>query len=92
MLKYLKGIQSYDIKYSKVSYFHLISYSDFGFDEDKEHWVSTLGYLMNFRSTTITWRSRKKSISTNSTTEAKYVATTQATKEIIWLWKILEDL
>jgi hypothetical protein len=54
--------------------------------------VSTSSYLMNLGSTTITWRSRKKSVHDGSTTEAEYVAATQATKEIIWLRKILEDL
>jgi hypothetical protein len=57
VLKYLKGTQSYGIKYSKVLEFHLIGYSDSEFDKDKEHGVSTSGYLMNLGSTTITWRS-----------------------------------
>ena len=50
VLKYLKGTQSYGIKYSKVSDFHLIGYSDSDFDEDKEHGVSTPGYLMSLGS------------------------------------------
>jgi hypothetical protein len=57
VLKYLKGTQSYGIKYYKVSDFHLIGYSDSYFDKDKEHGVSTSGYLMNLGSKTITWRS-----------------------------------
>ena len=57
VLKYLKGTQSYDIKYSKISNFHLIGYSDSDFDGDKEHGVSTSGYLMNLGSTTIIGRS-----------------------------------
>ena len=47
---------------------------------------------MNIGSTTITWRSRKKSVPADSTIEAEYVAAAQATKEIIWLHKILEYL
>jgi hypothetical protein len=92
VLKYLKGTQSYGIKYSKVSDFHLIGYSDSDFDGDKEHGVSPSGYLMNLGSAAITWRSRKQSVPADSTTEAKYVAAAQDTKEIIWLRKILEDL
>ena len=59
VLKYSKGTQSYGIKYSKVSYFHLTGYSYSDFVGDKEHGVSTSGYLMNLGSTTITWRSQK---------------------------------
>jgi len=47
---------------------------------------------MSLGSTTISWRSRKQSIPADSTTEAEYVATAQATKEIRCLRKILEDL
>ena len=92
MLKYLKGTRSFGIKYSKVLDFRLTGYSNSGFDGDKEHGVSTSRYLMNLGSTTITWRSRKQSIPVDSTTKAEYVAISQATKEIIWLQKILEDL
>jgi len=47
---------------------------------------------MSLGSITISWRSHKQSIPVDSTTEAEYVAATQATQEIIWLRKILEDL
>eukprot|EP00253_Pinus_taeda_P008265 PITA_08265 len=67
-------------------------YVDSDFDRDKENGVSTSGYLMNLGSTSISWRSRKQSVATNSTTKAEYVAAAQATKEIIWIRKILEDL
>ena len=84
-LKYLKGTQTYGIKYSKVLDFHLVVYSDSDFDGDKENGVSTSGYSMNLGSATISWRSCKKSVPTDSTTEAEYVVAAQATKEIIWL-------
>ena len=37
------------------------------------------------------WRSHKQSIRTDSTIEGEYVAASEATKEIEWLKKILED-
>ena len=80
VLKCLKGTQSYGIKYCKVSHVHLIGYSDSYFDGDKEHGVSTSGYLMNLGSTTITWRSQKQYIPFDSTTKDEYVTTTQAIK------------
>lgn len=42
VLKYLKGIQKFGIKYSKVVDFHLARYSDSDFDGDKENGISTL--------------------------------------------------
>jgi hypothetical protein len=92
VLKYLKGTKSFGLKYSKVSYFHLIEYFDSDFDGDKEHGISTSGCLMCLGSAIVTWRSRKQSILVDYTTEEKYVVAAQATKEIVWLRKILEYL
>eukprot|EP00253_Pinus_taeda_P024629 PITA_24629 len=62
------------------------------FDGDKEVGVSTSGYAMSLGSGAISWRSCKQSIPVDSTTEAEYVVAAEATKEIVWLRKILEDL
>ena len=72
--------------------FKLIGYSDSYFDGDKKTGVSTSGYTMNLGSAAVSWRSRKQSVPTDSTTEEEYVAATEAKKEIIWLRKKLEDL
>jgi hypothetical protein len=92
VLKYLKGTQGFGLKYTKVDEFNLIGYSDLNFDGDKENGVSTSGYLMSLGSTTISWRSHKQSVPTDSATKVEYVAAAKATKEIVWLGKILEDL
>ena len=92
VLRYLKGTQDVGLKYSKVDDFKLIGYSDSYFDGDKETGVSTFGYTMSLGSAAISWRSRKQSVPVDSTTEAEYVAAAEATKEIVWLRKILEDL
>ena len=47
---------------------------------------------MSLRSAAVSWRSRKQSVPADSTTEVEYVAAAEATKEIVWLRKILEDL
>ena len=47
---------------------------------------------MSLGSPAVSWRSRKQSVPTDSTTKAEYVAAAEATKEIVWLRKILEDL
>ena len=47
---------------------------------------------MSLGSAVVSWRSRKQSVPADSTTEAEYVAAAEATKEIVWLRKILEDL
>jgi len=92
VLRYLKGTQDFGIKYTQVDDFILIGYSDSDFDGDKEISISTSGYAMSLGSGAVSWRSRKQSIPTDSTTKVEYVAAVEATKEIVWLKKILEDL
>eukprot|EP00253_Pinus_taeda_P035569 PITA_35569 len=70
----------------------LSRYSDSDFNGDKETGVSTSGYAMSLGSGVVSLRSRKQSVPPDSTTEAEYVATAEATKEIVWLRKFLEDL
>eukprot|EP00253_Pinus_taeda_P023246 PITA_23246 len=92
ILRYLKATQDFGVKYTQVDDFSLIGYSDSDFDGDKETGVSTSGYAVNLRSGAISWRSRKQSVPADSTIEVEFVAAAEATKEIVWLRKILEDL
>jgi len=92
VLNYLKGTQDFGLKYTQVGNFNFIGYFELDFDGDKETGVLIFGYVMRLGSGVVAWRSRKQSIPANSTTEAEYVATAEATKEIVWLRKILEYL
>jgi hypothetical protein len=67
-----------------VDDFNLIRYFESDFVGDKENGVSTSSYLMCLGSAAVSWRSRKQSVPADSTTEAKYVAVVEATKEIVW--------
>eukprot|EP00253_Pinus_taeda_P011106 PITA_11106 len=83
VLKYLKGTQDFGIKYTQVDDFSLIEYSDSDFDGDKETGVSTSRYAMSLGLGAVSWRSCKQSVPSDSITEAEYVATSEATKEIV---------
>eukprot|EP00253_Pinus_taeda_P010414 PITA_10414 len=86
----LVGISSISLLLDQT--FHLLLESSPDFDGDKETGVSTSGYAMSLGSGAVSWISRKQSVPADSTTEAEYVAAAEATKEIVWLRKILEDL
>lgn len=66
----------------------MTSYMKFGND----HWKSALGYVFMLDSGAVAWLSKKQSIVTLSTTEAKSVAATSCACQAIWLKKILEVL
>ncbi|KAE8704670.1 hypothetical protein F3Y22_tig00110447pilonHSYRG00005 [Hibiscus syriacus] len=53
---------------------------------------STTGYVYTLRGTAVSWVSQLQKIVALSTTEAEYVAITEASKEMVWLQSFLEEL
>ncbi|KAH9688510.1 hypothetical protein KPL70_015142 [Citrus sinensis] len=64
--------------------------SDYAGDLDKRR--STTGYVFTFAGGPISWKSTLQSTVALSTTEAEYMAITEAIKEAIWLQGLLENL
>ncbi|XP_057844560.2 secreted RxLR effector protein 161-like [Cryptomeria japonica] len=92
ILRYLQGTQHYGLKYSKRNQFSLVGYSDSDYAGDSTDGKSTSGYLMYLGSVVISWRSKKQFVPVASSSEAEYMATFEATREILWFRRILEDL
>eukprot|EP00253_Pinus_taeda_P015199 PITA_15199 len=67
-------------------------YVDVDMASDRDNWRSTIGYVFTVGRTTISWVSKHKSVVVLSTTEAEYVASIEASKEIIWLQRFLDEL
>ena len=64
--------------------------SDFAGDVDKRK--STTGYVFALAGAAVSWVSKLQTIVALSTTEAEYMAATQACKEAIWIQRLLEEL
>lgn len=92
ILRYLKGTQHYGLKYSRTKEFSLIVYSDSNYAGDSIDGKSTTSFLMHLGSGAISWKSKKQSVPVVSSSEAEYIAASEATREILWLRRILEDL
>jgi hypothetical protein len=71
-------------------FFTGICYSDMAGDKDSRR--STIGYAFTIGGTTVSWILKLQKVVALSTTEAEYVATTEANKEMIWLQKFMEEL
>ena len=52
---------------------------------------STIGYVYTLGGTAVSWGSQLQKIVALSTTEAEYVAVTEANKEMVWLQSFLEE-
>ena len=53
---------------------------------------STTGYVFTIGGTTVSWISKLQKVVALSTMEAEYVAATEASKEMIWLQRFMEEL
>ena len=59
---------------------------------DKDSRRSSTGYVFTVGGTTISWISKPQQVVALSTTKADYVAATDASKEMIWLQRFMEEL
>jgi hypothetical protein len=58
----------------------------------QEHRHSISGYVFTIDGGAVSWSSKKQPIVALSTTEAKYIATTHAAKEALWIRAFLADI
>ena len=70
----------------------LQGYVDADFAGDIDSRKNTTGFVFTLGGTAISWASNLQMIVTLSTTEAEYVAATEAGKEMIWLHGFLVEL
>ena len=71
---------------------HLVGYVDSDYAGDLDKRRSTTGYVFTIAGGPVSWRSTLQSTVALSTTEAEYMAVTEAFKEAIWLHGLVEDL
>jgi len=92
VLKCLKGAPSKGLFFPRSSSRHLMGFSDakWGRCEDSRRSVS--GYCFFIGDSLVSWRSKKQSIVSKSSSESKYRALATATCKLQWLTFLLHDL
>ena len=70
----------------------LIGYVDADYGHDLDGRRSTTGYVFTLGGGCISWRSTLQKCIAQSTTEAEYVAAAEATKEAIWLDRLVTEM
>ena len=92
VFRYIQGTRSYGIEYQATSNDKLHGYSDADWAGDIEDRRSTSGYAFELNNGCVSWRSKKQSTVALSSTEAEYMALTEAAQEAIWLKAFLCEL
>ncbi|EYE90608.1 uncharacterized protein EURHEDRAFT_510308 [Aspergillus ruber CBS 135680] len=86
VLRYVKGTIDYGLVYGAKGRCQqgLIAYSDSAYANSKEN-RSTTGFIFMIDAAPIVWSSRKQSLTAQSSTEAEYIAASEAAKQAIWI-------
>ena len=74
------------------SYTVLQGYVDSDMAGDKDSRMSTTWYVFTIGGTTVSWISKLQKVVALSTIEVDYVVSTEASKEMIWLQRLMEEL
>jgi len=95
ILRYLKGTSTQGITYfgnCKNQDDLLTGYCDASFAADPDTRRSTTGYVFQICGGAVSWNSKLQPTVAISTTESEYMATSAATREAVWIRKLLSDL
>jgi hypothetical protein len=93
VLRYLKGTLDLGLTFKhRLDEPIVFGYSDSDWAGDTETRKSTSGYAFFVAGGLVSWKSKRQSIVTLSSTEAEYVALTEALQEAAWLRGLLVEL
>jgi hypothetical protein len=91
IFSYLQGTRNYGLRYGP-SITIPTGYSDSDYAGDSDTRKSTSGFIFTLNGGTVAWSSRRQQCVSTSTTEAEYVAASEAAKESVWLRRLLMEI
>ncbi|GJR79912.1 putative ribonuclease H-like domain-containing protein [Tanacetum coccineum] len=91
IFRYLKGQPKLGLWYLKDSLFDLVAYTDSDYTGSSLDRKSTTGGCQFLGCRLISWQCKKQTVVTNSTTEAKYVASSSCYGQVLWIQNQLLD-
>ena len=93
ILKYLKRTKDFFLIYGGLESELVVNgYTDASFQTDIDDFRSQSGYVFYLNGGAVSWRSSKQDTVTDSTTEAEYIAASDAAKEAVWMKKFIHGL
>ena len=92
ILSYLAGTANYGLCYNSDEKNTAIGYTDADYAGDTKTRRSISGFVFLLHGGPVSWASRQQSCTSLSTTEAEFVAASEASKEAVWLIHLLEEI
>ena len=91
ILRYIKGTLDHALCFGNTEEV-MTGFVDADIPGDLDGRKSTTGYIFTFAGAAISWVPRLQKVVALSTTEAEYIAATEACKELIWLQRLMGEL
>lgn len=94
VFRYLKGTSNLGLKYQKTDLKEnaLVGFVDSDYAGDLDKRRSLTGYVFTLFGCTVSWKATLQPVVALSTTEAEYIAATEAVKEALWLQGLIGEL
>ncbi|GJR25706.1 hypothetical protein Tco_1101938 [Tanacetum coccineum] len=94
ILKYLRGTVNMGLVYgiNRRNHADVTSFVDSDYAKDPDKYRSITSYAFLVHGCVVSWKATLQHMVALSTTEAEYMAFTEAVKEVIWLKGLLEEL
>ncbi|TYK18485.1 putative mitochondrial protein [Cucumis melo var. makuwa] len=92
ILRYIKGTLGHGLQFSSQSSLVLSDHSDADWAGDPTDRPFATGYCFYLGDSLISWRSKKQSVVSRSSTESEYRALASTTTELLWLRWLLADM
>ena len=92
ILKYFRRTKDMFLVYGGEEELVVNGYTDASFQTDPDDSHSQSGYVFTLNGGVVSWKSSKQETVADSTTEAEYIAASEAAKEGVWMRKFLIEL
>ena len=92
ILKYLRRTKDAFLVYGSEEELVVSGYTDASFQTDKDDYRSQSGFVFILNGGAVSWKSSKQETVADSTTEAEYIAASEAAKEGVWIRKFISEL
>jgi hypothetical protein len=92
ILKYMRRTKDMFLVYGGEEELVVNGYTDASFQTDKDDSRSQSGFVFCLNGGAVSWKSSKQETVADSTTEAEYIAASEAAKEAVWIRKFVSEL
>ncbi|KAK8500240.1 hypothetical protein V6N12_041482 [Hibiscus sabdariffa] len=92
ILKYLRRTKDVFLVYGGKEELGIKGYADASFQTDKDDSRLQSGFVFYLNGGAVSWKSLKQDTVVDSTTEAEYIAASEAAKEAVWIKKFISEL